>query len=76
LCNYISGIPELRANSIEQQRTNINNIYKPLWVPINKINNLTLYPLEIKDLFLHDIKNGFSFTVQEINIDHFDLKQL
>lgn len=74
LCNYISGKPNLNPNAIENQRINNNNIYKPLWIPIDKIENILLYPLEIRDLLIKDIKFGFNFNVKNIKINQSELR--
>lgn len=59
LCNYISGIPTLSIDAIENTRIATNNYYKPIWIPIEQIDKLTLYPLEIRDLLIEDLKTNF-----------------
>lgn len=71
LCEYVSGEPSLQANAIEHQRINNNNIYKPIWVLLNDIKNMLLYPLEIRDLLVSDIELEFSFDrAKDIKIQY------
>lgn len=49
-CEYISGEPMLSPDAIEHQRINESNFYQPLWMKINQIKDLCLYPLEVRDL--------------------------
>ena len=65
-CDYISGTPSLQVNSIEYTRMNDANFYQPLWIPLNKLKNLLIYPLEIRDTLIADIANGFSSNVKKI----------
>jgi mutator protein MutT len=69
LCEYVSGEPQLRADSEEfEQMKGGEQVYEPVWIDIDEIQNLKLYQLEIRDLFLKDYKNGFSEEVQELFI--------
>ncbi|HQB50617.1 MAG TPA: NUDIX domain-containing protein [bacterium] len=54
------GEPKLHEKSIEAERNSENNFYEPLWVNLTKLNELTLYPLEIKAWFVDDVKNNFT----------------
>ena len=56
LCRYIDGTPQLLPGSIEYIRLNEKNFYKPLWIPLEKLAHLKLYPFEIRDKLLHDLK--------------------
>jgi 8-oxo-dGTP diphosphatase len=75
LCNYISGEPRLDENSEEFQRAKENNFYDPRWVDIDKISDLILYQIEIRDLLVRDLREGFKKEVQEIFIKISDRKQ-
>ena len=68
LCKYISGHPKLSPNSIEKilMKKDKTNYYKPLWVELKDIKNLTLYPLEIRDRLIQDVSSGFNFHPMEI----------
>lgn len=69
LCDYISGEPQLRYDSEEiQQMKSGEQVYEPMWIEIDKLSELKLYQLEVRDLFLKDYKNGFPEHVQELFI--------
>lgn len=69
LCEYVSGKPKLQPDCIEiEQMKNGEQFFEPMWVEIDKLPNLKLYQLEIRDLFLNDYKNGFSDQTQELFI--------
>lgn len=51
LCDYISGEPKIRSDSIEAERQREGNTYSLLWWPIGRLNEVLLYPLEIRDKF-------------------------
>jgi 8-oxo-dGTP pyrophosphatase MutT (NUDIX family) len=55
LCTYIDGTPQLLPNSIESMRLSEKNFYKPLWIPLEKLPQLKLYPFEIRDRFILDL---------------------
>jgi len=59
-CSYVSGDPKLSKDSIEIKvmENDHNQYYNPLWVDINMLQKLLLYPLEVRDLFINDLKNG------------------
>jgi 8-oxo-dGTP pyrophosphatase MutT (NUDIX family) len=67
LCKYVSGEPELDENSEEyiKMQEDKNNLYKPMWVDIDKISELILYQLEIRDLLVKELKEGFNSDKQE-----------
>ncbi|MEN9328703.1 MAG: hypothetical protein RI947_1511 [Candidatus Parcubacteria bacterium] len=76
LCSYISGKPELGdANEKEAMKNNANDYYEPMWVPIEKIGELVLYPLELRDWLLEDIKDGFRSTPREASMRVEDIRQ-
>lgn len=60
LCNYISGEPKLREDAEEiQEMADGTQMYKPEWVDISELPSILLYQLEIRDLLIEDLKNGF-----------------
>ncbi len=59
LCDYMSGIPKLGDNSEEKIRNLSGNFYEPRFVNIDNLKNLLLYPLEIRDWLIEDLKNDF-----------------
>lgn len=67
LCNYVSGAPQLRPDSIEVERMSSGNeFYEPLWIESNIIEKLRIYPPEIKKLLIEDLRAGFSGHVKKI----------
>jgi 8-oxo-dGTP diphosphatase len=76
LCSYIAGEPELGdGNEKEEMKQSKDNLYKPLWVNINTVGTLLVYPLEIRDWLLEDIKNNFKETPKEASFHVKDLRQ-
>ncbi|MBI2344464.1 NUDIX domain-containing protein [Candidatus Dependentiae bacterium] len=57
--DYISGTPKLQLSSIEASRSSNNNIYRPMWIPLDKLKDIPLYPIEIRNRLIQDLKNGF-----------------
>lgn len=63
LCRYLSGKPSLdEANELRSMREENNNFYNPEWHRIKDLLQLLLYPLEIRDWLLDDIKTNFRNT--------------
>ncbi|MBP6943185.1 MAG: NUDIX hydrolase [Candidatus Buchananbacteria bacterium] len=40
--------------------------FAPVWMPLEQVSEIILYPLEIRDQFLEDFKNNFSSVPQDI----------
>jgi ADP-ribose pyrophosphatase YjhB (NUDIX family) len=60
LCDYVSGEPHLRPDSIEARITETSDQeFEPCWVPYSTVHDMLVYPLEIRDLFLSDIPTEF-----------------
>lgn len=69
LCSYISGEPHLREDSEELEKMKKGkSLYKPQWVAIKKLSSLLLYPLEVRDWLVEDIKTHFSNTPHEASL--------
>jgi mutator protein MutT len=76
LCDYITGQPKLREDSIEKEKTlQGNNSYNPLWVKIEELQNKLVYPLEIRDLVIEDYKNNFRNSVITSTIKISELRE-
>ncbi len=74
LCSYISGEPKLcEANEKEDMKKG-NNYYKPQWVKVDVLQNLLVYPLEIRDWLLEDIKNNFVNAPKEAHLNVEELR--
>ena len=60
LCEYVAGVPKIQPCSIEQQRMQKgDNYYELQWVKLSDIEKLLVYPLEIRDWLVQDLKTGF-----------------
>jgi mutator protein MutT len=69
LCEYVSGEPQLREDSNEfKQMQKENQVYEPMWIEIEKLPEIKLYQLEVRDLFLYDHKHGFQNETQRLFI--------
>ena len=69
LCDYKNGEPQLPETSEEfEEMKNGVQFYEPLWLPIKNLPETLLYPLEIKDLLLEHVENGFPETTLELSL--------
>lgn len=50
-------------------------LYEPVWVEIAQLHTLKLYPLEIRDWLIEDIKNDFADTPKTQQISTTDLRK-
>lgn len=74
LCDYIKGEPKLDEDSIENKKMlKGKEFYNPLWVKVEKLKNLLVYPLEIRDLLIEDFKNNF---INSVNISVIKISEL
>ena len=76
LCKYISGEPIL-GDAIEKERMekSTSDIYGPEWVNVDEMQKLLLYPLEIRDWLIEDLKNGFKTQTRTENLKISELRQ-
>ncbi|MDE2144871.1 MAG: NUDIX domain-containing protein [Patescibacteria group bacterium] len=66
LCDYLSGEPKLGdANEAQEMARSSVNFYNPEWHEIKNLPRLLLYPLEIRDWFINDLKTNFEDTPKE-----------
>lgn len=59
LCKYSGGEPKL--GDYNEKSTMVfdkSQLYEPVWININKLQNIKLYTLEFRDWFLENFKNG------------------
>lgn len=69
LCRYVSGTPKLgEGTESEEMKVSNKNYYNPMWYPVENIERLLLYPLEIRDWLIDDIKNNFADTPREATL--------
>jgi ADP-ribose pyrophosphatase YjhB (NUDIX family) len=57
LCTYLGGKVELGGP--EKEKLSEDNYYEPLWMPTKELSTLHLYPLEIRDWLIQDLKGRF-----------------
>ena len=58
ICDYISGTPRLAKGVMELDRTSKNNTYTPVWFDINKIQDISVWPEEEREILLAYFKRG------------------
>ena len=75
LCRYVSGTAKLGNFNELQTMKNEDQTYDPKWEKINKIKDILLYPLEIKDWIIEDAKNDFKDTPRTATLSTSDLRQ-
>jgi mutator protein MutT len=76
LCDYIKGEPKLAENSPEKiKMLKGEDFYNPLWIKIEELKDMLVYPLEIKDLIIADYKIDFSNPVNELFIKISELRK-
>lgn len=69
LCNYIVGDPHLPESSEEfEQMKNGRQIYDPMWFPIKGLSSKLVYPLEVRDLLIEHIQNGYPEAPLELSL--------
>ena len=76
LCSYLSGKPTLGdGNEKEAMSKDPADFYQPIWIEIHRLKELLVYPLEIRDWLLEDIKNDFLDTPREARMEVKELRQ-
>ena len=64
ICKYLEGEPELPSDSQEAVNQTPNNRFRPLWVNLDELSDLSLgYWQPIRQALLDGIKDGFSDEV-------------
>jgi len=76
LCRYLSGEPKLgEANEAREMKENNASLYTPEWHEVKELPKLLLYPLEIRDWFMDDIKSDFKNTPREATLKTSELRE-
>lgn len=57
LCRYIEGQPFLSPSSVEKEKESEQNQYLPIWLGLEKINQINLLPVLIKNSLIQDIND-------------------
>jgi len=67
-CEYHSGTPALSADSEEAKIGNAgNNTYRPEWLPIERLADVTFVTPQLQKALIKGILNGFSSRPLELN---------
>jgi len=70
LSRYLSGTPHMHPNSPEYQDNLIgDDLYLPQWLPVEKLSEIILYPLEVRDRLIQDLQHGFSEKVVTFQLE-------
>jgi len=75
LCKFVSGRAKLGPGIEKERLDNRLEVYKPEWIEINKLSDILLYPLEIRDWIIEDFKNNFKNTPRKATLKVKDLRQ-
>ena len=76
LCSYLSGTLELGDfNEKKAMKDDASDQYCPQWIAIDRLKELCIYPLEIKDWLIEDIKTNFRNTPREATINIVQLRE-
>lgn len=75
LCKYLRGEPKLGNFNEKEDMEKHNDYFEPLWVDLDKLPELLVYPLEIRDWLIEDVKNNFRDVPKEEKIDIKNLRQ-
>jgi mutator protein MutT len=68
-CKYLSGTPKLRVNTNEFTSDSLSgSIHKPMWLNLSDIPNVVLYPIEIRNRLLYDLKTQFTDKTTTIKL--------
>lgn len=65
LCRYISGRPKLGDFNEKKRMEGGKDLYKPMWISLEGLGGMTVYPAEIRDWLTADVGDGFSQTPRE-----------
>lgn len=74
-CKYVSGNPKLGNYNEAKTMKNEDQTYEPVWININELPNLLLYPLEIRDWLVRDYPTNFKDTPRTAVLKSTDLRQ-
>lgn len=71
LSSFVSGDTGLSEGCVEKEvmLKNPEQSYEPLWMSLEEVQKILLYPLEIKDWFIEGLKSGFVGEARNITLD-------
>jgi 8-oxo-dGTP pyrophosphatase MutT (NUDIX family) len=71
LGRYIEGEPALQFGSGEYIANKLGfNKYTPQWMPVDQLEGLMLYPLELRDRITEDIRQNFPGPVVHLDASY------
>ncbi len=56
ICQHLKGVPLVVGE--ERKKQNKNDQYIAKWIPVEKLTQKKVYPLEVRDWLLKDLKNN------------------
>ncbi len=69
LADYVSGNPVLAVDSEEAKDNALGqNLYQPLWLPTTELNTIDLLPIELKQVLLKHLGEGFPEQTIQLTI--------
>lgn len=68
-CVYKQGEPHIQEGTNEHADIKAGrDFYEPRWLPVERIAETTLYPIEIRDRLVSDLEHGFDANVVEFSL--------
>ncbi|MFA6296995.1 MAG: NUDIX domain-containing protein [Candidatus Paceibacterota bacterium] len=76
VCDYLEGEPKIAETSeeFEAMKSGVQH-FGPAWVPVANLPETLLYPLEIKDLLIKDLEEGFKDEVIKLSLKFSDRRE-
>jgi len=75
LCEYLSGEPKLGPGPEMHERMSETNYYEPQWVSLRDLPTTLVYPLEIRDWIIEDVKTDFVHALREAHVVQAEMRQ-
>ncbi len=72
LAKYVAGNPQLSPGNELTDMQAGKSVYEPMWVDLDKIISLNVYPTEVRGWILEDIEDNFSQTPREVKLNYPD----
>jgi 8-oxo-dGTP diphosphatase len=76
LCACQFQTPRLHPASNEASDCGVQDFYEPRWVKVTNLSSMLLYPLEIRDWLIEDLKKGFDATMRSASLSIANLRQV
>lgn len=75
MCRYVSGEPQLDPASEEALCMTDGNQFHPMWVSLDDLPDLRLYPIEVRDKIIKHAATGFPDTTERVAMQSADIRQ-